>query len=181
MRIHSLVCVAFNCCHPVSSGGVSPVSHNALDRIKFMIFLPFCQVIQLLYHVLKCGRVTTMTRSTCTCHEILEFVVFLPKFLLFQIDYHRRPVGKPSSSSHRQALVKIWFRHLDVGPFHETDGYWSWKWRWVKQFILHLAYTLLIFRHSLCFTNRDFSLSLQPKPCHDFVSCERFQSMTESK
>ena len=35
-----------------------------------------------------------MTCSTCTCHEILEFVVFLAKFMLFQIDYHRRHVGK---------------------------------------------------------------------------------------
>ena len=46
-----------------------------------------------------------MTCSTCTCHEILDFVVFLPKFMLFQIDYHRRHVGKPSSSSYRQAFA----------------------------------------------------------------------------
>ena len=45
-----------------------------------------------------------MTRSTCTCNETLEFVVFLLNFILFQIDYHRRNVGKPSSLSYRQAL-----------------------------------------------------------------------------
>ena len=103
-----------------------------------------------------------MTCSTCTCHEILEYVVILPNIMLFQIDYHRRHVGKPSSLSYRQTLVKFDFRearHLDVGLFHDTEGYLS-KWRWVKQFILHLAYSLLIFRHSLCITNRDFSLSL---------------------
>ena len=48
-----------------------------------------------------------MTCLIRSCHEILEFVVFLPKFMLFQIDYHRRHVGKPSSLSYRQALVKI--------------------------------------------------------------------------
>ena len=48
-----------------------------------------------------------MTCSTGTCHEILEFVVFLPNFMLFQIDYQRGHVGKPSSLSNRQALVKI--------------------------------------------------------------------------
>ena len=47
------------------------------------------------------------TCSICTCNEILEFVVFLPKFMLFQIDYYRRQVGKPSSLSYRRALVKI--------------------------------------------------------------------------
>ena len=35
--------------HPVIASGVSPISHNALDRIIFMIILPFCQVIQLLF------------------------------------------------------------------------------------------------------------------------------------
>ena len=35
------------------AGGVSPISHNALDRIIFMIFLPFCQVIQLLFWSVK--------------------------------------------------------------------------------------------------------------------------------
>ena len=39
--------------------------------------------------ILKCGRVKdeTMICSTCTCHEILEYVVFLPNFMLFQIIY----------------------------------------------------------------------------------------------
>ena len=104
----------------------------------------------------------SMTYLTCTCHEILEFVVFLPNFILFQMNYHRRHVGKPSSLSYRQAIVNFDFskaRHLGVGLFHETDGYWSWKWRLVQHFILHLAYSLLIFRHNLCITNRDFSLS----------------------
>ena len=32
---------------PVEPGGVLPISHNALDRILYVIFLPFCQVIQL--------------------------------------------------------------------------------------------------------------------------------------
>ena len=58
--------------------------------------------------VLKCGRFTTMmTHSTCTCQEILQFVMLLPNFMLFQIDYHRRQVGKRSSLSYRQAPVKI--------------------------------------------------------------------------
>ena len=87
-----------------------------------------------------------MTCSTCTCYEIFEFVVFLPNFMLFQMDYHSRHVGKPSSLSYRQALVKFDFRkarYLDVGLFHETDGYWSWKWRLIKQFILRLTVCVL--------------------------------------
>ena len=87
------------------SGSVSPISHNPLDRIIFMIFSAILSSHSDV--VLKCGRVTTMTCSTCSCHEILEFVVFLPNFMLFQIDYHRRHVGKPSSLSYCQALVKI--------------------------------------------------------------------------
>ena len=57
--------------------------------------------------VLKCGRFTTMTHLTCTCHEILQFVIIFPHFMLFQIDYHRRQVGKLSSLSYGQASVEI--------------------------------------------------------------------------
>ena len=66
-----------------------------------------------------------MTCLTCTCHvAILEFVVFLPNFMLFQIEYHRRHMGKPSFLSYRQALAKDFrkARHLDVGLFRETDA-----------------------------------------------------------
>ena len=45
--------------------------------------------------------------AVTTCHKVLEFVAFLPNFMLFQIDYHRRHVGKLSFLSYRQALVKI--------------------------------------------------------------------------
>ena len=51
-----------------------------------------------------------MTCSTHTCHKILKFVVVLPNFLLFQIIYQRRQVGKPYSLSYRQAPVKDLFR-----------------------------------------------------------------------
>ena len=48
---------------------------------------------------------------------------------------------KPSSLSYSQAPVKNWNYYvyvlrqkseafvMFVGLFHETDGYWSWKWR----------------------------------------------------
>ena len=51
-----------------------------------------------------------MTCSTSTCYDILEFVMFLPNFMLFQIDYHRRHVGIPSSLSYCQVLLKIQFQ-----------------------------------------------------------------------
>ena len=42
----------------------------------------------------KCGRVTTMTCSTCTCHKIPKFVVFLPNFILLQKHLSKEAGGK---------------------------------------------------------------------------------------
>ena len=44
--------------------------------------------------------------------------MFLPNFMLFQIDYHRRHVGKPSYLSYRQALVE--------NLISEKLGMWTW-------------------------------------------------------
>ena len=94
---------------PFRRGGVSHVSHNALDRIIFMVFCHFSSHSGV---VLKCGWVRMMTCLTCTCYEILEFVVFLPNFILFQIDYHRRHVGKPPSLSYRTYVLHTYIMKL---------------------------------------------------------------------
>ena len=41
--------ISRSCHHFQSSGGVSPISHNALDQIIYIIFPPFCQVIHVLF------------------------------------------------------------------------------------------------------------------------------------
>ena len=44
-----LGCDALGINHSGHPGGVSPISHNALDQIIYMIFPPFCQVIHVLF------------------------------------------------------------------------------------------------------------------------------------